>query len=146
MTEFQRARRVAVEHGWTLELEEYSNYMGCVRATCPAGKILDGDVHQRVIGYDLTWDPNEKREAWKEAADEIRRGAAGALEDCSPMNESCRCAGCFQHVCDLCGKEMYRGTCYALACQEALRLAIEERHRRERARALTKILPALRLV
>lgn len=95
MTEYHRAKRLARQHGWNVYLEEWDSVEGCVRAECPPGKILDGDLHERVIPYNVALNPNDKREAWTEACEEMERGAEGALEDCSPENESCYLAQCF---------------------------------------------------
>lgn len=97
MNDYHRARRLAIQHGWTLELNPWDSVSGVVRATCPRGRILDGDLHQRVIPYDVSLGgADDKAAAWREAAEEIERGAAGALEYCSPSNESCYLAECFK--------------------------------------------------
>lgn len=110
MTEYQRAKSLAAKHGWILELEEWDEYSGCVRAGCPEGKLLDGDIHERVVPYDLGLEgPAGKRAAWTEVCEEIERGAQGALEDCDPGNESCRVAACFPKEVHNASSTIFRG-------------------------------------
>lgn len=88
----QQCEALALLHNWTVEDDNDGRTFGRIWLDCPPGKILDGDLHTRVIPYDSV---DERNKAWTEAMEEITRGEAGALEDCTPENQACHGAGCF---------------------------------------------------